>query len=117
MSALSVPVIDLQPYFTGTPEGKAAVARAVGAACRDIGFLVITHHQIPASLVERISKASQQFFALPLAEKRKVDRPRIDAVRGFSAVGEEGLSYSLEEVAPPDLKESFSVGPSGVPDD
>jgi isopenicillin N synthase-like dioxygenase len=52
-----------------------------------------------------------------LAEKHKVDRPRDDAVRGYSAVGEEGLSYSLEEAAPGDLKESFSIGSVNVPDD
>lgn len=117
MTALTVPVIDLEPWFAGTPEGRAAVARAVDAACRDIGFLVITGHGIAPSLVERVAAASRAFFALPLADKRRVDRPRDDAVRGFSAVGEEGLSYSLEEAAPGDLKESFSIGPSDVPDD
>ena len=117
MPALNVPVIDLQPWFSGSPEGKADVARAVDDACRSIGFLVITHHQIDPTLIRRVSDASRAFFALPLAEKRKVDRPRDDAVRGYSAVGEEGLSYSLEEAAPGDLKESFSIGPSGVPDD
>ena len=45
MTTLHVPVIDLQPYFLGTPGGKDAVAKAVGIACRDIGFLVITNHQ------------------------------------------------------------------------
>jgi len=117
MPALNVPVIDLQPWFDGTPSGKAAVARAVDEACRGIGFLVITHHQIDPELIERVSQASRRFFDLPLAEKRRVDRPRDDAVRGYSAVGEEGLSYSLEEAAPGDLKESFSIGPSNVPDD
>ena len=117
MPTLNVPVIDLQPWFSGTPEGKAAVARAVDEACRGIGFLVITHHRIDPALIRRVSDASRAFFALPLADKRRVDRPRDDAVRGYSAVGEEGLSYSLEEAAPGDLKESFSIGPSGVPDD
>ncbi|MBN9409614.1 MAG: isopenicillin N synthase family oxygenase [Burkholderiales bacterium] len=117
MPTLSVPIIDLKPWFDGTPEGRDAVGRAVDAACRDIGFLVITNHQIPAELIGRVSSASREFFALPLADKRRVDRPRDDAVRGYSAVGEEGLSYSLEEAAPGDLKESFSIGPSGVPDD
>lgn len=117
MTSLSVPIIDLQPYFSGSPAGRAEVAKAVETACRDIGFLVITNHQIPPELIQRVSDYSRQFFALPLAEKRKVDRPREDAVRGYSAVGEEGLSYSLEEVAPGDLKESFSIGPTDVPDD
>ncbi len=117
MPALNVPIIDLQPWFAGTAEGKAAVAREVDDAARGIGFLVITHHQIAPSLIQRVSDASREFFALPLEAKHQVDRPRDDAVRGYSAVGEEGLSYSLEEAAPGDLKESFSIGPSGVPDD
>jgi isopenicillin N synthase-like dioxygenase len=114
---LSVPIIDLAPYFAGTAEGKAQVANKVDEACRSIGFLVITHHGIPARADARVSQLSRRFFDMPLAEKRKVDRPREDAVRGYSAVGEEGLSYSLEEAAPGDLKESFSIGPSNVPHD
>ena len=47
MTLQYVPIIDLAPYFAGTPEGKAQVAKAVDQACRDIGFLVITNHQIP----------------------------------------------------------------------
>jgi len=117
MTMLTVPIIDLAPYFSGTPEGKAQVASEVDEAARSIGFLVITNHGISPELIERVGSLSRQFFALPLADKRKVDRPRIDAVRGYSAVGEEGLSYSLEEAAPGDLKESFSIGPAGVPND
>ncbi len=117
MPVLNVPVIDLQPWFGGTPAGKALVASQVDSACRDIGFLVVTNHRISPALIQRVSDASRAFFALPLETKRRVDRPREDAVRGYSAVGEEGLSYSLEEAAPGDLKESFSIGPSDVPDD
>ncbi|RMX04920.1 isopenicillin N synthase family oxygenase [Corticibacter populi] len=112
-----VPIIDLQPYFSGTSEGKEKVAEAVDQACRSIGFLVIVNHQIPRELIERVYVLTRRFFALPLEEKRKVDRPSPDMVRGYSGVAEEGLSYSLEEEAPPDLKESFSIGPSNVPDD
>src|SRR5687768_5639150 len=46
MALLSVPIIDLAPFFSGTPEGKAEVARKVDEACRSIGFLVITNHGI-----------------------------------------------------------------------
>ena len=117
MTLLQVPVIDLAPYFEGTTEGRTTVARQVDDACRSIGFLVITNHRVPIELIDRVSSVSRAFFALPLAEKRKVDRPRFDAVRGYSAVSEEGLSYSLGEAAPGDLKESFSTGPANVPDD
>ena len=46
-----------------------------------------------------------------------MERPAPDQVRGYSAVGGEGLSYSLDKPAPPDLKESLSIGPVVVPDD
>ncbi|MDK2778856.1 MAG: isopenicillin N synthase family oxygenase [Pseudomonadota bacterium] len=117
MRLQQVPVIDLAPYFEGTPEGKQKVAEAVDQACRDIGFLVITNHQVPQELVDRVYRQSREFFNLPMSEKRKVDRPDPSMVRGYSAVEEEGLSYSLEEAAPGDLKESFSIGPTDVPDD
>jgi isopenicillin N synthase-like dioxygenase len=117
MPALNVPIIDLQPWFSGGADGRAQVARAVDEAARGIGFLVIKNHPIDPGLIERVSQVSRTFFALPMADKRRVDRPRPDAVRGYSAVGEEGLSYSLEEAAPGDLKESFSIGPIDVPDD
>lgn len=117
MGLLSVPIIDLEPYFSGSSEGRAGLANAVDQACRSIGFLVIINHQIPIALVERVSALSREFFDLPIAEKRKVDRPRPDMVRGYSAVAEESLSYSLEEAAPGDLKESFSIGPTDVPEE
>jgi len=117
MKLQHVPTIDLGPYFEGSPEGKQQVAESVDQACRDIGFLVITNHGIPRELVERVYNLSRRFFDQPMTEKRKADRPRPDMVRGYSAVAEESLSYSLEEAAPGDLKESFSIGPVGVPDD
>ena len=116
MTLSYVPIIDLEPYFQGAQEGKQKVARAVDEACRDIGFLIIKNHRIPSELIERVTRLSEAFFALPLEAKRKVARPRPDQVRGFSAVAEESLAYSTGEAAPGDLKESFSVGSSHVPD-
>ena len=115
MTLMNVPVIDLTPYREGGPEGKAKVAAEVGQACRDIGFLVVSGHGISEDLVRATYDTAKAFFALPLAEKAKSDRPAVDQVRGYSAVGGEGLSYSLDEPAPPDLKESLSIGPTNVP--
>ncbi len=52
---------------------------------------------------------------MPHAEKLKADRPAPDQVRGYSTVGGEGLSFSLDEPTPPDIKESLSIGPVDVP--
>jgi isopenicillin N synthase-like dioxygenase len=113
---LSVPTIDLAPYLEGTPRGKAKVAAEVGRACTDIGFLSIVGHGVPTNLIEGCYSVSKEFFDLPLAEKTKYDRPRPDWVRGYSMVGGEGLSYSLDKPAPPDLKESLTIGPVNVPE-
>jgi isopenicillin N synthase-like dioxygenase len=114
MTLLSVPVIDLIPFRSGDEGQRRAVAEEVGRACRDIGFLIVSGHGVPDTLIEDCYRTSKEFFALPLAEKTAVERPAPDQVRGYSAVGGEGLSYSLDKPAPPDLKESLSIGPVNV---
>ena len=110
MTLLHVPVIDLTPYREGTPAGKAAVAAQISQACRDIGFLVVSGHGVPEDLVRRTHDVSKAFFELPHGEKMKIERPTPDQARGYSAVGGEGLSYSLDEPTPPNIKESLSMG-------
>src|SRR3984957_2136808 len=117
MTLKSIPIIDLSPYRNGSPDGKQAVAKAVAEACRDIGFLVITGHGVAPAAVDRTDASARAFFDLPAADKMALKRPKDDQVRGYSAVGDEGLSYSLGEKSPGDLKESFSIGPVVGPDD
>ncbi|MBN9530079.1 MAG: isopenicillin N synthase family oxygenase [Alphaproteobacteria bacterium] len=115
MSLKSVPMIDVSPFLSGDPAGKLAVARQIGDACRDIGFLTIVGHGVPDALIQATYDTAKAFFDLPEEEKNKVARPAPDQVRGYSPLMGEGLSYSLDEATPPDLKESFSIGPVDVP--
>jgi isopenicillin N synthase-like dioxygenase len=114
MTLLAVPVIDLSGFWSDDPTRKLATAREVGRACQEIGFLIVSGHGVPDTLIEDCYRTSKEFFALPLDQKAAVDRPAPDQVRGYSAVGGEGLSYSLDEPTPPDLKESLSIGPVDV---
>jgi hypothetical protein len=43
--------------------------------------------------------------------KREIERPPSKISRGYSWVGDRGLSYSLGAKTPPDLQESFAMGP------
>jgi isopenicillin N synthase-like dioxygenase len=113
----AVPIIDLSPYFEGTQPGKRQVAHQVGRACRELGFLTVTGHGVPVELIERVYGDAKAFFDLPVAVKAAIRQPSPDTVRGYSGVGEEGLSYSLDEASPGDLKESLTVGQLAVPDD
>ena len=117
MSAPSIPVIDLAPYFKGTAKGKRQVAAAVDRACREIGFFTIVGHGVPPQLIDQVRESGAAFFALPLDEKRKVRRPAEEVSRGYNAFGDQALAYSIGEKSPPDLQESFGIGPDDVPDD
>lgn len=115
MTMMTVPVVDIAPLYGASRAEKAALARAVNRACRDIGFLVITGHGVAPDLVRRVDASSRAFFAQSIAAKQALRRPKDDQVRGYSAVGDEGLSYSLGKKSPGDLKESFSIGPIDPP--
>jgi isopenicillin N synthase-like dioxygenase len=47
-AASPIPVIDLAPFHERGVAGKRAVAAQVDAACRDLGFLQVTGHGVPA---------------------------------------------------------------------
>jgi isopenicillin N synthase-like dioxygenase len=112
----AIPRIDISPFLHGSDADRHAVARAVDAACADMGFLLVSGHDIPAALVDDMRRVSTAFFERPLEDKLRYRMPP-DRYRGFVAFGNEALAYSLDEETPPDLKESFSIGPVDAPDD
>ena len=112
----AIPLIDISPFLHGSDGERVEVAKAVNAACEDTGFLLVSGHGIPASLVDEMRHVSTAFFDLPLDDKLRYRMPP-DRYRGYIAFGNEALAYSLDEKTPPDLKESFSIGPVDAPDD
>ena len=112
-----VPVIDIAPFLDGTPEGIAFVANQVANACENIGFFQITGFGVDETLIQGVYDVSRRFFDLSEAVKASAAQPAPGQVRGWTAVGMEGLSYSLNEAAPGDLKEKMDMGPFSVPDD
>ena len=109
MTDVNIPLIDLRRWRRGTPAARRALARRVDRACRETGFLIVAGHGVPASAVRGAREAARAFFALAPAEKRRAARPGV--TRGWVAVGDEALSYSLGRRTPPDLNESFQIGP------
>lgn len=112
----AIPIIDISPFAKGTGAERQAVAAAVDTACTEIGFLLVTGHGVPASLVDDMRRVAATFFDRPLEEKLRLRMPP-DRYRGYIAFGNEALAYSLDEKTPPDYKESFSIGPVDAPDD
>ena len=116
MSASAVPLIDLAPFRAGDPGDRRGVAAAIDRACREIGFLVVAGHGVPAELSSAAMAVNEGLFALPIEEKMRYV-PAGRAQRGYIAMGRQGLAYSLDKETPPDLFERFSIGRVDVPDD
>jgi isopenicillin N synthase-like dioxygenase len=102
-----VPVIDL-----GAPE--ATNARAIDEACRTVGFFQIVGHGLDPDVEQRAWRVAREFFALPVDEKLSVAIPEGDAY-GYGPFAIERLAASRGDRTPPDLKETFSVGPFDGP--
>jgi isopenicillin N synthase-like dioxygenase len=112
----AIPIIDIGPFRNGSDTQRRAVAEAVDRACAGLGFLLVSGHGVPSALVDDMRRVSTAFFEWPLERKLRYRMPP-DRYRGYIAYGNEALAYSLDEQTPPDLKESFSIGPVDAPDD
>jgi isopenicillin N synthase-like dioxygenase len=106
----SLPIIDVAPLLSGRPE---AVAPALGAACRDIGFFYVTGHGIPEATLDGMLDAARRLFALPLPLKQAVSIERSRNNRGYVGLGAE----TLDPTKQPDQKEAFNIGLDLAADD
>jgi isopenicillin N synthase-like dioxygenase len=106
-----VPLIDIAPFRAGDAAARRRVAGEIDRACRQIGFFIITGHGVDADLLDRMRATTRAFFAMPVEAKRRIAPPKGQkGIRGYRGVGDESLSYSLGNAAPPDLKETFRIG-------
>lgn len=104
MNARTLPVINVAPLFGGGAR-VAQTAREIGAACRDLGFFYATDHGISAETLAALDAASCAFFALPEAEKKKIEMAKGGrAWRGYFPLGGELTSGK------PDRKQGLYFG-------
>ena len=109
--SLHIPAIDIAPFLSGDPAGKTQVVDAVRAACRDIGFLVIAGHGLPANDLARAFALTRGFFDLPQAEKDRWHPTGPSKQRGYHAFESRGLANTLDAKVPLDLRETVFLGP------
>ena len=103
---MTVPIIDVAPVVGGGSDSDIrAVAAAIDAACRELGFFVISGHGIDPQLRRNLDEAAREFFALPEQTKADIAMPRAGmAWRGWFPVGGELTSGR------PDQKEGIYFG-------
>ena len=105
----ALPVIDL----VSSGEGVDASLARISAACRDVGFFYVVNHGVAPELIAKAFAQSRDFFALPIADKRKLAIETIGGNRGYSGL----LHEALDPVRGPDMKEAFNVGLDLAADD
>jgi len=110
MAADGIPMIDLSPLRGSNDAAKREVARQIDEACRDTGFFMVTGHGVPAELITKTRQRAIEFFALPDAQKMKVQRPPAKISRGYNWVGDRAIAYSMGQATPPDIQEAFAFG-------
>ena len=104
----SVPSIDLRPWLSGDPAGRAVVAAAVDSALQRSGFMLVTGHGVPAGLRAATRAAARAFFAFPADVKARY--AATVGGRGWLPTGVEANGYAEGTETPPDLKETFAIG-------
>jgi isopenicillin N synthase-like dioxygenase len=79
----TLPIVDL-----GSDESDAVllnrIVADIGAACRDVGFFYVINHGVDPELIVKAFAQSRDFFALPIADKRKLAIETIGGNRGYS---------------------------------
>ncbi|HYL47553.1 MAG TPA: 2-oxoglutarate and iron-dependent oxygenase domain-containing protein [Candidatus Limnocylindrales bacterium] len=105
------PVVDLSKFEDVSPEARKSLAHDVDQICRQTGFLAVVEHGVPEEVIERAWKATRRFFDLPLEKKLEVKMPYAGYPYGYAPLQAEALAKSLGDETPPDLKETFSIGP------
>lgn len=108
---MSIPTVDIGPYFTGTKSAKRAVAQQIATACETIGFFTIVGHPVPQVLIDQTFDAAAAFFDQPQAVKDAVKPDSSSAARGYHQLGTKNLAKTLGYDNPPDLREQFYIGP------
>lgn len=68
----TIPQVDFSKMDSPSLEERKAVAKEVGNAFRDSGFLYAVNHGVSEGLQVELYRVIKEFFALPLEEKMRV---------------------------------------------
>jgi isopenicillin N synthase-like dioxygenase len=113
VSKAALPIIDIGGLSSNSVTDRKAVAERLRAACLDNGFFYIVNHGVPQDLMKALFDETKHFFDSPVAVKTAVNKSLSFCQRGFEPM----RTQTLEAGAPPDLKESFYIGPELSLDD
>ncbi|GAA5915323.1 hypothetical protein JCM6882_005191 [Rhodosporidiobolus microsporus] len=101
----SIPAISFKNLH-GTAEERAALAKEVGTACRDVGFFYVMDSGLPEGLIDDTFKMMERFFACPDDIKMDAHWHKSPACRGYEPFAETKKGLTVQT----NLRESFAMG-------
>jgi isopenicillin N synthase-like dioxygenase len=104
-----IPVINVSQFLSSNELDRVRVVRQVRQALEEVGFLRISGHGVPPSLIERVSKASLDFFDRPEGEKARYVRPDRPS-RGYGAMRSRTVGIAQDPTLKKSLQEGFGLG-------
>ena len=106
---MDIPLIDISGFSSDDPQARDEVVKRWREALDRLGFLTISGHGVPHSLISAVHSAGSAFFRLPQ------DRKRVWAVRdlgggpsGYVQLFGETVGRTHDGSAVPDVAESLS---------
>jgi isopenicillin N synthase-like dioxygenase len=103
---MAIPSVDLDLFVKGTAEQKNQFVEQLGKAYEEVGFVAVKNHGVPDALIADLYNYVQQFFSLPLEQKKTYEDPILAGQRGYTSFGKEHAKGSDA----PDLKEFYQYG-------
>lgn len=97
-----VPIIDVSAA-RGAGGQTASFSHEFTNVCHHVGFALVTNHGISPDLTTRVFDMMERFFALPEADKRRIDKTQSPQFRGWEPVGAETTNNAT------DIREQIDV--------
>lgn len=102
----TIPSVDLQDFISGDSQRKQKFIIDIGNAFEQIGFVALSGHFLPDTLVDDLYTEIKNFFDLPQEIKDKYEIDGIGGQRGYTSFGKEHAKGRKEG----DLKEFWHFG-------
>lgn len=102
----AIPMVDISGLYSEDARDRESVAKELGNAASEVGFLYVSGHRVEPSYIEGLRTAAKKFFAQPLDEKMKYYIGLSRNHKGYVPIGEE----KVVEEGEADKKEAFDIG-------
>ncbi|KAH7847202.1 hypothetical protein Vadar_023205 [Vaccinium darrowii] len=89
----TIPTIDFSLLTSTDPHQRSKIIRDLDRACREWGFFMLVNHGVPKSLMKETLDGCNQFFNLPMEEKKEYEGRTFGSRLGLEQ-GEVAEEYS-----------------------